>query len=59
MKIENAKEHHMETLLDTKNKPEVDKIIALIKGMSSEEQSKMLIFVQAVKFAENLHKTTK
>lgn len=45
----------METLLKTEEKPEVDKITALVKGMDEEKQDKMLIFMQGVKFAENLH----
>lgn len=46
---------NMEILLKTEDKQEVDKVVALIKSMNSAEQNKMLIFMQGVKFAENLH----
>ena len=47
-------ENNMEILLKQEARQETDKIIALLKSMSVTEQSKMLIFMQGVKFAENL-----
>lgn len=44
---------NMEVLLNTKDKPEVERITALIKSLDSSEQNKMLVFMQGVKFAEN------
>lgn len=42
----------VDVLIKTEDKPEVDNVTRLIKTMSDSEQSKMLIFLQGVKFAE-------
>lgn len=44
----------MDVLIKTEDKPEVDNVTKLIKTMSESEQNKMLIFLQGVKFAEEL-----
>lgn len=44
----------VDILIKTEDKPEVDNVTRLIKTMSDSEQSKMLIFLQGVKFAEAL-----
>lgn len=44
----------VDVLIKTEDKPEVDNVTRLIKTMSDSEQSKMLIFLQGVKFAEAL-----
>lgn len=45
---------NVDVLIKTEDKPEVDNVTRLIKTMSDSEQSKMLIFLQGVKFAEEL-----
>ena len=46
----------MDVLIKTEDKPEVDNVTRLIKTMSDSEQSKMLIFLQGVKFGKELNK---
>ncbi len=50
---------NMETLLNTEDKLEVERITALIKDMDSSEQNKLLIFMQGIKFAENFQTAQK
>lgn len=45
---------NVDVLIKTEDKPEVDNVTRLIKTMSDSEQRKMLIFLQGVKFAEEL-----
>ncbi|MDE6566916.1 MAG: hypothetical protein K2K70_04170 [Lachnospiraceae bacterium] len=49
--------HGMEILLDSKEKPEMDKITSLIKEMSDTDQDKMLFFLQGVRFAKGFQNT--
>lgn len=44
----------MDVLFKTEDRAEVDNVTKLIKSMSENEQNKMLIFLQGVKFAEAL-----
>lgn len=48
-----AMKESMEILLSTEDRPEVERITDLVKRMDSSEQSKMLIFIQGIKFAES------
>ena len=48
------KKTNMDTLFKTEDKPEIDKIVELVKCMNEKEQSGLLIFLQAVNFAETL-----
>lgn len=50
---------NMETLLNTEDKLEVERITALIKDMDSSEQNKLLIFMQGIKVAENFQTAQK
>ncbi len=47
-------EGQMEILLKTEKKPEVEAVLQLLEEMTTEEQEKMLVFVQALRFAKGL-----
>lgn len=47
----------MDTILKTEIKPETGELTKMIQTMDESEQSKMLIFVQGIKFAQTLEKT--
>lgn len=45
---------NMEIFLKTRDKPEIDKITAILKTMSDTEKDKMLIFMQGMELGRNL-----
>ncbi len=44
----------METLLKTESKPEAEKVMQLLGGMTAAQKSEMLVFMQGVCFANKM-----
>ena len=47
-----------DTIFKTEEKPEIDRFVELIQHMDDGTQNRILIFMQGVKFAENVNKET-